>query len=159
MHGKPGRVLEGRHLPVHAPSRRRRRAPATPTLGTTINFYNSADQLTATTDALGNTTTYSYTSGVSGVPNGLQYCSVDPVDYQKSVTCPAYGAAHVTGTATATFDSAGDQTASDRRRREHHHLHLRRDRPSRPGRHDDRPRRDGHHLQLQRGRAGHLDRR
>ena len=35
-----------------------------PEPGMTINFYNSSDQLTATTDALGNTTTSSYTSGV-----------------------------------------------------------------------------------------------
>ncbi len=83
-----------------------------PNLGMTISFYNSADQLTATTDALGNTTIYAYTSGVSGVPNGLTYCSVDPVDYQKSITCPAYGAAHVTGTLTHTFDSAGDSLTS-----------------------------------------------
>ena len=54
----------------------------------------------------------SYTSGVSGVPNSLLYCAVDPVDYQASVTCPAYGAAHVTGTTTATFDSAGDKLTS-----------------------------------------------
>jgi RHS repeat-associated protein len=83
-----------------------------PNLGATISFYNSSDQLTAVTDALGNTTAFSYTSGVSGVPNGLKYCSVDPVDYQNSVTCPAYGANHVTGTTTATFDSAGDKTSS-----------------------------------------------
>ena len=83
-----------------------------PDLGMTISFYNSSDQLTAQTDALGNTTTYSYSSGVSGVPNGLQYCSVDPVSYQKGVTCPAYGAAHVTGTTTHTFDSAGDTLTS-----------------------------------------------
>ena len=82
-----------------------------PNLGVTINFYNSSDQFTATTDALGNTTTYSYTSGVSGVPNGLVYCSVDPVDYQNSVTCPAYTATHVTGTTTETYDSAGDKTS------------------------------------------------
>jgi RHS repeat-associated protein len=83
-----------------------------PNLGMTIAFYNAAGQVTATTDALGNTTTYSFTSGVSGVPNGLLYCAVDPADYQKSVTCPAYGAAHVTGTTTDTYDSAGDKTSS-----------------------------------------------
>jgi RHS repeat-associated protein len=79
-----------------------------PDLGASINFFNSSGQLTASTDALGNTTTYSYTSGVSGIPNGLMYCSVDPVEYQKSVSCPAYGASHVTGTTTHTFDGAGD---------------------------------------------------
>jgi len=83
-----------------------------PNPGMTISFYNTSDQLTAQTDALGNTTVYAYTSGVVGVPDGLQYCSVDPVDYQKGVTCPAYGAAHVTGTTTATFDSAGDRLTS-----------------------------------------------
>ncbi len=83
-----------------------------PNLGASITFYNTAGQVTATTDALGNTTADSYTSGVSGVPNGLRYCLVDPVDYQASVACPPYGASHVTGTTTATFDSAGDKTSS-----------------------------------------------
>jgi len=89
-------------------------APGTsdPNLGMTINFYNSADQLTATTDALANTTTYAYTTSGSGVPVGLLYCTVDPVDYQKSVTCPAYGSAHVTGTQTTGYDAAGDPTSS-----------------------------------------------
>ena len=77
-----------------------------------LSFYNASDELTATTDALGNTTTYAYTVSGSGVPAGLQYCSVDPVDYQASVSCPAYGATHVTGTATKTFDSAGDLLSS-----------------------------------------------
>jgi RHS repeat-associated protein len=85
-----------------------------PYLGATINYYNSSDQLTATTDALGNTTLYAYTSGVSGVPDGLLYCSVDPVSYQGGVTCPSYGATPVEGTTTHTFDSAGDNlTSSD----------------------------------------------
>ncbi|MHB1534616.1 MAG: LamG-like jellyroll fold domain-containing protein [Acidimicrobiales bacterium] len=83
-----------------------------PYLGVMLSYYDSSDQLTATTDALGNTTTYSYTSGVAGVPDRVMYCSVDPVDYQKNVVCPAYGATHVTGTATATFDSAGDRLTS-----------------------------------------------
>ena len=80
--------------------------------GTTIDVYNAADELIAVIDPLGNITTYSYTSGVNGVPNGLQYCSVDPVDYAKGVRCPSYGAAHVTGTTTSTFDSAGDTLTS-----------------------------------------------
>ena len=74
----------------------------------TVSYYNSANELTGTTDPLGNTTIYAYTSDVSGIPNGLQYCSVDPVDYQGDVSCPAYGASHVSGTTTSTFDSAGD---------------------------------------------------
>ncbi len=102
----------GTRCPSSAPTSPPSPGSSDPDLGTTINFYNSSDQLTATTDPLGNTTTYSYTSGISGVPSGLQYCSVDPVNYQKSVTCPAYGATHVTGTTTAAFDSAGDKTSS-----------------------------------------------
>lgn len=82
------------------------------TAGATISFYNASDELVAQTDPLGNTTTYAYTSGVAGVPTGLMYCSVDPVDYQKGVACPAYGSPHVTGTTTATYDSAGDRTAT-----------------------------------------------
>ena len=83
-----------------------------PEAGMTISFYNSSDQLTATTDPLGDTTIYAYTSDISNVPSGLQYCTVDPVDYQKSVICPSYGAAHVTGTATETFDPAGEKLTS-----------------------------------------------
>ncbi len=80
--------------------------------GVALSWFDASDHQTASTDALGNTTTYAYTSGVTGVPNGLRYCSVDPVDYQKSVTCPAYGAAHVTGTQTETFDPSGHMLSS-----------------------------------------------
>jgi RHS repeat-associated protein len=83
-----------------------------PQLGATIFYYNAANELVAETDALGNTTEYAYTSTGEGVPSGLQYCTVDPVDYQKGVTCPAYGAVHVDGTSTETFDSAGDVLTS-----------------------------------------------
>ena len=83
---------------VHRPSPDAPPAPGAsdPNAGATINYYNSAGPLTATTDALGNTAAFSYTSGGSGVPNNLLYSAVDPVDYQASVTCPAYGASHVT---------------------------------------------------------------
>ena len=83
--------------PPSAPASPPAAGSADPWLGMTLSFYNGSDQLTATTDALGNTTTYSYTSSGSGVPGGLEYCSVDPVDYQASVTCPVYGATHVNG--------------------------------------------------------------
>lgn len=102
----------GTRCPSSAPSTPPSPGSADPNLGMTISFYNSSDQLTATTDALGNTTTYAYTSGVSGVPNGLIYCSVDPVQYQASVSCPAYGATYVAGTTTETFNSAGNKTSS-----------------------------------------------
>ena len=78
-----------------------------PNLGATISLYNAADELTAVTDPLGNTTTYAYTPAGDGVPVGLQYCAVDPVDYQAGLSCPAYGASHVPGTATETFNAAG----------------------------------------------------
>ena len=86
--------------------------PPTGATGYTINIYNAANQLTSTTDALGNTTANSYTISGSGVPVGLLYCTVDPVDYRASVSCPAYGATHVAGTATKTFDAAGDVLTS-----------------------------------------------
>ena len=81
-------------------------------IGYTLDLYNSSNELTSTTDPLGNTTVNAYTSGVSGVPSGLRYCTVDPVDEKASVTCPAYGATHVTGTATETFDATGDVLTS-----------------------------------------------
>ena len=46
------------------------------------------------------------------VPKGIQYCTVDPADYQKSVSCPAYGSSHTTGTVTETFDAEGDVLTS-----------------------------------------------
>ena len=98
----------GDRCPSSAPTTPPAPGTSDPNLGATINFYNSSDQLTAMTDALGHTTVYAFTSGVTGVPNGLEYCSVDPVSYQKGVTCPAYGATHVSGTMTSTFDAAGD---------------------------------------------------
>ena len=105
----------GKRCPSTPPTSPPAPGVADPNLGVSLTFYNSSDQLTATTDALGNTTTYSYTGTGLGVPAGLMYCSVDPVDYQNNVTCPAYGAAHVTGTTTSTFDSAGDRlTSTDR---------------------------------------------
>jgi RHS repeat-associated protein len=86
--------------------------PPTGATGYTINIYNAANQVTSTTDPLGKTTANAYTIAGSGVPVGLLYCTVDPVDYKASVTCPAYGAAHVMGTATKTFDAAGDVLTS-----------------------------------------------
>ena len=89
-----------------------------PTPGAQLTWYNPAGLVTASTDALGNTTVYSYTTASSintdgsHPPINLPYCTIDPVDYQNGVTCPAYGAAHVTGTTTATYDSAGDKLAS-----------------------------------------------
>jgi YD repeat-containing protein len=108
----PAEYLDGVSCPSTAPSAPPAPGGTDPYLGAAINFYNSSGQLTAATDALGNTTTYSYTSGVSGVPNGLEYCSVGPMAYQADVTCPAYGASHVSGTTTSTYDSAGDMTSS-----------------------------------------------
>ncbi len=108
----PAEYLDGVSCPTSPPSSPPAPGATDPYLGATISFYDSEGQLTAQTDPLGNTTTYSYTSGVAGVPDGLQYCSVGPVGYQAGVSCPAYGAVHVTGTVTETFDSAGDQTSA-----------------------------------------------
>jgi RHS repeat-associated protein len=108
----PAEYADGVTCPSTEPTSPPTAGATDPNLGVELSFYNSSDQLTATTDALGNTTKYSYTSSVSGVPNGLLYCSVGPVAYQADVTCPAYGAAHVAGTTTSTYDSAGDLTSS-----------------------------------------------
>jgi RHS repeat-associated protein len=108
----PAEYANGVSCPLTAPTSPPAPGASDSYLGVALSFYNSSDQLTTVTDALGNTTTYSYTSAVSGVPNGLEYCSLDPVDYQADVTCPAYGAAHVSGTTSSTYDSAGDLTSS-----------------------------------------------
>lgn len=112
----PANYANGARCPTSSPPT----APPTPGasdpyLGVTINIYNNTTgQLIATTDALGNTTIYAYTSGVTGVPDGLQYCSIDPVDYQKNIPCPAYGTARQAGdhlgAVTETFDSNGHKT-------------------------------------------------
>jgi RHS repeat-associated protein len=80
--------------------------------GYTLSIYNAANQVAFATDPLGNTTANSYTSSGSGVPAGLLFCTADPADYANGVTCPAYGAAHVAGTATKTFDASGDVLTS-----------------------------------------------
>jgi RHS repeat-associated protein len=97
----------GVRCPASAPT-----SPPTTATGYTTTIYNAANQVTFTTDPLHNTTAHSYTTSGSGVPAGLMYCVVDPVDYAKGVRCPAYGAAHVTGTATTTFDSSGNPLSS-----------------------------------------------
>ena len=76
-----------------------------------VNIYNASAQLIETHDATWNITSYSYTSGVPGVPNGLLYCVTGPNIYANQIPCPAYGASHVTGTTTYTFDSYGDETS------------------------------------------------
>jgi RHS repeat-associated protein len=108
----PAETANGVVCPSTEPSGPPAPGTANPNPGVAVAFYDASGRVTAKTDALGNTTTYSFTSGVSGVPNGLSYCSVDPVDYQKGVVCPAYGAAHVPGTTTDTFDAAGDVLTS-----------------------------------------------
>jgi len=104
--------LAGARCPSSAPSAPPAPGATNPNPNVTISYYNSSDELTARTNALGNTTTYAYTSGVSGVPDRLMYCSVDPVSYQAGVTCPTYGGVHVSGTTTHTFDAAGDTLTS-----------------------------------------------
>jgi RHS repeat-associated protein len=97
--------------PVSCPTTPPTTPPTGPTRYTT-NIYNAANELTFTTDPLGKTTANSYTVSGVGVPAGLLYCTVDPADYAKSVACPAYGAAHIPGTATKTFDATGDVLTS-----------------------------------------------
>ena len=86
--------------------------PVPPDYGMTINVYNSADELIATIDPLGNTSTYFYTTTGYGVPIGLVYCSVSPVEYGL-VTCPSSYTTSSTAKATSTtYDSAGDVTST-----------------------------------------------
>ncbi|MHB8319298.1 MAG: DUF6531 domain-containing protein [Acidimicrobiales bacterium] len=56
---------------------------------TTVSTASCGVQPTAVTDPMGNTTDYAYTNGVSGVPNGLQYCKVSPAEVKNGVTCPS----------------------------------------------------------------------
>jgi RHS repeat-associated protein len=88
-------------------------APGTdPFPGVALTFYNGSDQVTYSSDPLGNTTGNSYTSGISGIPNGLPYCTVDPVGYKAGTVCAPYGSTPNLGTTTKTFDGAGDVLTS-----------------------------------------------
>ncbi len=81
-------------------------------VGMTITVYNLANEPTSVTDPLGNTTTYSYSTSGYGVPTGLVYCSIDPVEYGH-VTCPATYTATATAKTTATtYNSFGNVTST-----------------------------------------------
>lgn len=108
----PADYADGVRCPATEPTAPPGPGVADPHPGVALNFYNAANQLTASTDALGNTTTYAYTTIGLAVPAGLQYCSVDPIHYQEGVTCPAYGSTHVAGTKSKTFDSLGNTLTS-----------------------------------------------
>jgi YD repeat-containing protein len=108
----PAEYLDGARCPAQEPTSPPAPGAASPWAGATISFYDAGGNLTATTDALGRTTVYSYTPSGLAVPAGLQYCSVGPVEYAQGVTCPAYGAPAVPGTTSSTFDDAGDVTSS-----------------------------------------------
>jgi len=56
--------------------------------GTTINALTTPPTSSWLSSTARHTTTYSYTSDVSGCRDGLEYCSVDPVDYANGVRCP-----------------------------------------------------------------------
>ncbi|HET9059869.1 MAG TPA: LamG-like jellyroll fold domain-containing protein, partial [Acidimicrobiales bacterium] len=107
-----GEYLAGVRCPGSQPSAPPAPGAADPWAGATISFYDAQDNLVASTDPLGRTTTYSYTPSGLSVPAGLQYCSVAPVSYAAGVTCPAYGAPAVAGTTSSTFDAAGDVTST-----------------------------------------------
>lgn len=84
-----------------------------PTTGDTVDYFNASQQKVLSIDPLGNTTAYAYTGSGSGVPVGLQFCSVSPVEYAKGVSCPSsYTTTHTAGTQSETFDSAGDVLTS-----------------------------------------------
>ena len=82
-----------------------------PNLGMTLSFYNGSGELTASTDPLGNTTVFGYTTSGAGVPVGLKYCTVDPVQYQDGKACPPYGST-VAGVVSEMFDQFGDVASS-----------------------------------------------
>ena len=105
---QPAQALAGTTCPGSPPASPPPPGASDPWLGATIEFYNGADQLTASTDAMGRTTVYAYTPSGLAVPAELEYCSVSPAQYAVGVTCPAYGTEHPQGTTTKTFDSAGD---------------------------------------------------
>ncbi|HET9060732.1 MAG TPA: DUF6531 domain-containing protein, partial [Acidimicrobiales bacterium] len=108
----PSEYLDGVRCPAAEPTSPPGPGASDPWAGATINFYDTNGNLTATTDPLGRTSAQAYTPSGLSVPAGLVYCSVEPVEYAQGVTCPAYGAAHVAGTTSSTFDAAGDVTSS-----------------------------------------------
>ncbi len=84
--------------------------PAGTDLGMTINVYNSDDEMTSSTDPLGNTTVYGYTGTSSSVPEGLVYCTLSPEAVDRSITCPPYGATAPDARST-TYDAGGQVTS------------------------------------------------
>jgi RHS repeat-associated protein len=84
-------------------------------LGATLTYYDSAGNQVAVTDPLGYTSVTAHTtSGNTGVPPDLAYCTVDAENYSvgdratdQPVTCPVYGSS-APGATTYTFDSSGD---------------------------------------------------
>jgi RHS repeat-associated protein len=99
----------GRTCPASPPATPPVTPASDPDPGVTINFYNAANLLAYSKDPLGNVTAYAYTASTDAPGANVQYCSVDPVDYQAGVTCPAYGSPHLRGTTSETFNSYGQK--------------------------------------------------
>ena len=79
-------------------------------LGMTINVYNAENEMTSSTDPLGNTTEYAYTGTTSGVPEGLVYCTLSPEAVDRSIACPSYGVTFPDAQ-TTTYDASGQVTS------------------------------------------------
>ena len=90
-------------------------------IGYTLDTYDSSDNLISTTDPLGNTTLYGYTSGgatANGVvaPDNLRYCTIDPVSTPR-ICDRSHGRLpglwrHRGRRCHQVFDTTGDVTGS-----------------------------------------------
>jgi RHS repeat-associated protein len=119
---EPAEYANGVNCPSSEPS-----SPPTSGDGATIDIYNSPyDELTSSTDPLGNTTIHAYTPSGGSVPGGLEYCSIDPAEFATYIaanptasypyscppsppTSPPTGA---TGYTTEIYNSTGQMTSS-----------------------------------------------
>ena len=85
-------------------------------IGYTLDIYNTSNELTSSTDSLGNTTISAYTPGSSSVPGGLPFCSIDPAEYQLGTTCPTSppttAPTTATGYTTRIYNASGYVTSS-----------------------------------------------